>query len=257
MSAVDALAGSVIGATTAPITGVTRSIVDWLQAACQSVGGSDYASCYYLAGLATILFVHYILYILENLSAFQYKAQTWKQAISETRQFLQIGVVRWLIYFSSMIGGLVQGAGSGLQVTMSDLEWCIMWGQFISVVLLINKSCVLLTGMKNFGNTAIQSNVSGTGVAVPGNPASAIGYGPLSYWNVSAGASGPDYGMVLNTNGGAVEYVSAPVQPANKPWWVFITWIQTITDILLSNMVYPAVLGYAGGKFARVASGSV
>jgi hypothetical protein len=254
MSAVDALAGSVIGATTAPITGVTRSIVDWLQAACQSVGGSDYASCYYLAGLATILFVHYILYILENLSAFQYKAQTWKQAISETRQFLQIGVVRWLIYFSSMIGGLVQGAGSGLQVTMSDLEWCIMWGQFISVVLLINKSCVLLTGMKNFGNTAT--------ISTPGNPASSIGYGPLSYYNVTAGAftiaaGGPDYGMAVNTNGGGVDYVSAPVQPANKPWWVFITWIQTITDILLSNMVYPAVLGYAGGKFARVASGSV
>ena len=245
MSAVDALAGSVIGATTAPITGVTRSIVDWLQKACESVGGSDYAPCYYIAGLATILFVHYILYILENLSAFQYKAQTWKQAIAETRVFLQIGVVRWLIYFSSMIGGLVQGAGSGLQVTMSDLEWCIMWGQFISVVLLINKSCVLLTGLRNTGNE------SGTG-----NGASSIGYGPIGYTNLSAGATSIGQYSVANSTG-AAPYFSAPVQPANKPWWVFLTWIQTITDILLSNMVYPAVLGYAGGKFARVASGSV
>lgn len=255
MSAVDATLGGLIGATTAPVTGVTRSIVDWLQKACETVGGSDYASCYYIAGLATLLFVHYILYILENLSAFQYKAQTWKQAISETRQFIQIGVVRWLIYFSSMIGGLVQGSSSGLQVTMSDLEWCIKWGQFTSIILLVNKACVLLTGMKNFGNTAIGS--PGGALTVPGNPASAIGYGPLSYWNVTAGnTTGPDFGMVLNSTG-AAGYVSAPVQPANKPWWVFITWTQTITDILLSNLVYPAILGYAGGKFARVAAGSV
>lgn len=245
MSAVDALAGSVIGATTAPITGVTRSIVDWLQAACESVGGSDYAPCYYIAGLATILFVHYILYILENLSAFQYKAQTWKQAIAETRVFLQIGVVRWLIYFSSMIGGLVQGSSSGLQVTMSDLNWCIMWGQFISVVLLVNKSCVLLTGLRNFGNESFT-----------GNQYSSVGYGPIGYSNLTAGATTVSQATVANSTG-AAPYFSAPVQPANKPWWVFLTWIQTITDILLSNMVYPAVLGYAGGKFARVASGSV
>lgn len=244
MSAVDATLGGLIGATTAPVTGVTRSIVDWLQKACESVGGSDYAPCYYIAGLATILFVHYILYILENLSAFQYKGQTWKQAISETRQFLQIGVVRWLIYFSSMIGGLVQGSSAGLQVTMSDLEWCIMWGQFISVVLLVNKGCVLLTGLKNFGNTSAS------------NPAGPIGYGPLAYDNLTAGAAALDSPIALNSTG-AAGYFSAPVQPSNKPWWVFLTWVQTITDILLSNMVYPAVLGYAGGKFARVAAGSV
>jgi len=209
------------------------------------VGGSDYAPCYYIAGLATILFVHYILYILENLSAFQYKGQTWKQAISETRQFLQIGVVRWLIYFSSMIGGLVQGSSAGLQVTMSDLEWCIMWGQFISVVLLVNKGCVLLTGLKNFGN-----------VSYTGNPYSSVGYGPIGYDNLSAGSGAFGTPIVYNSTGVA-SYVSAPVQPANKPWWVFLTWVQTVTDILLSNMVYPAVLGYAGGKFARVAAGSV
>jgi hypothetical protein len=128
---------------------------------------------------------------------------------------------------------------------MSDLEWCMMWGQFISVVLLVNKGCILLTGLRNFGNESDTGNVG-----------SSIGYGPLGYTNLTAGATSVSDPIVLNSTG-AAGYFSAPVQTSNKPWWVFLTWVQTITDILLSNMVYPAVLGYAGGKFARVAAGSV
>jgi hypothetical protein len=244
MSAVDATVGGIVGAATAAPQAITRSIVDWLTQACENVGGSDYASCYYIAGLATILFVHYILYILENLSAFQYKGQTWKQAISEARQFLQVGVVRWLIFFASMIAGLVQGVSSGLTVSSDDLEWGMSCAQLVVVVLLVNKGCVLLTGLRNFGNLDPQAQVS------------SIGYGPISYVNVSAGAGSLNDFAVFNSTG-AAGYSSAPVQPSNKPWWVFITWVQTVTDILLSNLIYPSILGYAGGKFAMVAAGKV
>jgi len=231
-SAADATVGGLVGAVTSPATGLTGSIVEWLTKACNQLGGSEIVSCYYVGGLAILLFVHYIFYILENLSAFQFKAQNWKQALSEVRQFLQVGVIRWMIYFGAFLGGLAQGLSPSQEVTQEDLQWGLSWGTLVVVILLINKACVLLTGIKNLGNDT--------------SSFSSIGYGPLGYENVSVGGSAT--GLPILNNPGA--FVSAPVRPSNKPWWVYLTWIQTVTDILLANMFYPAALGYAGGKFA-------
>jgi len=255
------LDNSVVGVTklvTDPVNAVSGSILAWLTDACDQLGGGQYVSCYYLGGLAILLFVHYIFYILENLSAFETKAQTWKQALSEVRQFLQVGVIRWLIYFASMIGGLSQALQGGIAVTEGDLLWGMGWAKVVILVLIVNKACVLLTGQKNFGNAGVPNYYDlGTPSAVVNT--SSIGYGPLDYWNVSVGnAAGGGISSapaILNIDASAAAYSSAPIASTNKPWWVYVTWIQTVTDILLSNLVYPAALGFAGGKFAAAVGG--
>lgn len=251
----DIVTGAVNGLTSAP-SEISKSVLEWLQTACGNVGGDQYASCYFVGALGVLLTIHYLAFVLENLGAWEYKGQTWKQAFSEVRQFIQNGVVRWIVYFGAMMGGLLQGMSTNSTMFGNgDLKWAASWAQVGVLLMLVKQFCVLLTGQKSMGNAGLLGITGTTESQLDG--VSAIGYGPLVYANVSRGAQGAgDYNSPWITQSGTPGDVNAPVKVTSwRPWYVVLTWWLTVTDIVLSNIVYPSLLGWAGGKFAIAASG--
>lgn len=213
---------------------VSRSVVEWLRNACEVTGTGNYASCYYIAGLGFLLFLHYLLFTIEMSTAFKNRAQGLKQAISEVRQLIQVNIVPALLYFGAFVGGIAQAAMGGLELSGDDLMWGMSYAQLIVVLLLVNKFCLLMTGAKNFGTN---SSGAASGVALTSFV--------LGYQNVSTAGASPTSLLI------------APMTPALKdttrPWVLIFTWLQQVTDIAISNIIVPSLQGFALGKLVAAA----
>lgn len=222
---------------------VSRSVVEWLRNACEVTGTGNYASCYYIAGLGFLLFLHYTLFTIEESTAFKDRAQGLKQAISEVRQLLQFNVVPALLYFGAFVGGVAQAAMGGLEISSDDLMWGMSYAQLIVVVLLVNKFCLLMTGQKNHGNNNLYSGAF-TNVQQLGGQVTLTSVG-LGYANVSVGAD------TVFVDG--ITPMSPALKATSRPWFLLFTWLQQVTDIAITNILVPSLQGFALGKLVAAA----
>ena len=222
---------------------VSRSVVEWLRNACEVTGTGNYASCYYIAGLGFLLFLHYVLLTIEESTAFKSRAQGLKQAISEVRQLLQFNVVPALLYFGAFVGGVAQAAMGGLELSSDDLMWGMSYAQLIVVLLLVNKFCLLLTGTKNNGNYLSYSGAY-SGQNQTGGQVTLTSVG-LAYANVSVGGSG----FFDRT----IAPMTPALKPTSRPWQLLFTWLQQVTDIAITNILVPSLQGFALGKLVAAA----
>jgi hypothetical protein len=90
----------------------------------------------------TMLFLHFLLYNLENIENI---APTWKQTFNELRIYIQVTIVSNLLYYGAVILGLMQ-ANSAKPNNYTFVQYV---GFFTLLCLLVNKFMVLLTGDNN------------------------------------------------------------------------------------------------------------
>jgi hypothetical protein len=185
-----------------PTTELTNSLTEWLQNLVIDTKLDYYGSSLFLAVLLFILFIHFIAFSLANNKGLQGWSKGLSQALFELYVWLQTVVVKLLLYYSAFIAGLFLGAANNS--IESDLVSLLPFVQFLIVIYVINKTCLILTGQKN-----------------------------------------PEY---TTGPGGA----ATGVLSLTKTKWLYtvITWLETVTDIIIQQVVPGSIYGYAVGKVA-------
>jgi hypothetical protein len=185
-----------------PTTDLSLSLTEWLQGLVIDTKLDYYGSSLFRAVLLFILFIHFIAFSLANNKGLQGWSKGLSQALFELYVWLQTVVVKLLLYYSAFIAGLFLGAANNS--IENDLVSLLPFVQFLIVIYVINKTCLILTGQKN-----------------------------------------PEY---TTGPGGA----ATGVLSLTKTKWLYtvITWLETVTDIIIQQVVPGSIYGYAVGKVA-------
>lgn len=183
-------------------TDISNSVTEWLRGLVEDTNLDYYGSSLFFAVLLFILFVHFIAFALANNVGLQGWSKGLSQALFELQVWLQTVVVKLLLYYGAFIAGLFMGAANN--AIESDLYALIPYVQFLVVVYIINKTCLILTGQKN-----------------------------------------PEY--TIGPGGAATGVLSL-----TKTKWLYtvVTWLETVTDIIIQQIVPGSIYGYAVGKVA-------
>lgn len=156
------------------------------------------------AMILVLLFLHFLLYNLENISGL---GANWKQAFDELRIYIQVTLVGNLLYYGGVIMGIYQGS-----LQQNSLKFISNIGWLTVVSLFFNKFCLLFTGDNN-----------------------------PEYIKI---ASEPN--LINPANGTGQRYV-----------YVWFSWIQMVTDLIVQKLVPGTILGYAVGKAAAAVGKSM
>ena len=200
---------------TQPLANLTSSM---FEAAMDIVDMKGYGQTAYYALLATLLVFHLLFFCLENNSGLQKTSNQLWQSLSETRQYLQVGVVKHVVYWGAFWVGLY------LARTQTNVYAAIQvagpWVQVLTLLFIVNKVCLLLT-------------------AIPNKRVSADF--PLSYTS---------YDEVVEVTAPAL-YMD-DTEPALSPeksklLYVIVYWLQSVSDIVLAQTPGALAFGYAVG----------
>lgn len=160
--------------------------------------------------LATLLFFHFLFFCLENNRGLQKWGTPWWQTLHETRIYLQVGIIKHIVYWGAFWVGLY------LSRTQADVYGTVTvispWVQTLTLLFIVNKVCLLLTQQKNVNPSASWPLSSSDYDAVPG-----LGAAPLLSMTRSRTA------------------------------YVMVTWLQNVSDIVLQNVPSALLFGYGVG----------
>ena len=187
---------------TAPVTTISQSIKDWLLKLSENTQLTAYGEATVFGVLFTLLFFHFLTYVLENNTGIQTNVPGLYQILFETRLLLQVTIVKNFLYYGAFILALVQGAKD--QSFLEDAAELAPITALLILVWAINKFCVWSTG---------NNNPEYAQVGVLTNP-----------WITSA---------------------------KSRTIYVLFSWTQTVTDIILQQVIPGGFYGYAVGKVAR------
>lgn len=207
-----------------PLGSVTKSFFDAATVAL-TLNPAGYGEPGAYAFLVTALLAHFIFYIIENNTGAQKWSAQFREAVYETRVFLQVTIVTQFVYWGSFYLGLVYSRAQG-----SFYQTVIGISPFISlltVLHIVNKICQLLTGR--------------------------AGVNPGAKWPFST----PDYKPPMSTTlvpvlaGEFVNSDSVLSETKLKALYIVTYWIQNVLEITLANVPSGFMLGYAAGLAFR------
>jgi len=193
---------------TQPLVGLTGSFFENAMSVIDMKGYGDTAL---YALLATLLFFHFIFYCLENNQGMQKWGRAWWQVLHETRVYLQVGVIKHVVYWGAFWVGLY------LARTQGDIYGTISvvspWVQTLTLLFILNKVCVLLTQEKSVN--------------------------PSASWPLAS----DDYDDVSGVLG-ATALLS---MTRSRTAFVIVYWLQSVSDIVLQNVPSALFFGYGVG----------
>jgi len=136
-----------VKAVTGVVTPFTNSVQQWLYEFLKTTKMDFYASPYLIAILLFFLFIHFVVFVLANNHGIQKFSKGLTQALFETQVFFQTVVVKLILYYASFVLGLIQGVKN--TTLFDDLAIGGVYFALFFVIFLINKTCLILTGVRN------------------------------------------------------------------------------------------------------------
>ena len=137
----------VVSAIAGPISKITDSVQAWLTQFLKDTKMNYYAEPVLIGIVLFFLFIHFLVFVLTNNTGIQGWSKGFSQTLFETQVWLQTVVVKLMLYYSSFILGLIQGVRNA-----SMTEDIVVGGVYFAllfVVYILNKTCVIFTGVRN------------------------------------------------------------------------------------------------------------
>lgn len=219
----------VLNTMTDTVSASMKSFTDFLQNGAAKLADAtgvvgDYVHPAALIFLYVILFVHFVAWALENNDNLQKKWPAFAQSMHELRNFIQRFVLGSNNDFNS---GLIYWGSFAMSATVTastssiteDVQYAMYVAVFYAFVWIVNQVCMALTMTED----------STTG---------ALDGGPFTFV--------------------AGSYIKAPLLEAHKgrPFWIIVTWLQSVTALVLFNSIRGLTYGYGAGKLVGLIMGN-
>lgn len=129
------------------VSPISNSVQQWLYEFLKTTKMDFYAEPVLVGILLFFLFIHFVVFVLTNNTGIQKWSKGFSQALFETQVWLQTVVVKLTLYYATFVLGLIQGIKNS-----SLVDDVVVGGVYFAlyfVVYLLNKVCLLFTGVRN------------------------------------------------------------------------------------------------------------